>query len=311
MKILVVYNIPKAPFTNLPNDWLITFPQEGKECFEKEEIIALLPEYDVLLSIFSKTVDQEMIDAGKKLKIISNFGVGFNNIDIAYARSKNISVCNTPASVANPTAEHAMALMLCCARRIGELNIKIRLQKESLWGTMRNLGHTLENKTLGIIGMGRIGKNLAKKAEAFGMKIIYTTKESEVPGYKKVDLDTLLKHSDFISIHVPLTQDTTHLISKREFGLMKSNAILINTARGLVVDEKALAIALETGEIAGAGLDVFENEPSVYSKLYGLSNVVLTPHVGNGTVEAREATGGEALSNILHFFTGNPSNVVN
>lgn len=311
MKILVAYNIPRAPFSNLPKEWDIVFPDGDKEFFTKKELIELIPEFDVLLSFFTQNIDKDIIDAGNKLKLISIFGVGFNNVDIEYARKKNITVCNTPQSVCNPTAEHAMALMLSVARRIGECNIKIRLEKEAIWGAMRNLGYTLENKTLGIIGMGRIGKRVAEMAKAFSMNIIYTNRTSDVDGYKKVSLDDLLKKSDFISIHTPLNKETRHLIGKREIIMMKPTAIVINTARGELIDEKALADALEKGKISGAGLDVFESEPSINPKLYTLSNVVLTPHIGSGTVQSRIETGKEALTNIINFVMKRASNVVN
>lgn len=310
MKILIAHQIPQSPFANIPKDWTLTFPEEGKLRFTDEELVRLVPEYDALISFFADPLPNSVIEAGKRLKIISNFGVGYNNIDIEFARSKNISVTNTPKAVCNPTAEHAMALMLAVARRIGEMNIKIRLQKEALWQT-NTLGHTLEGKTLGIIGMGRIGQNLARKAEAFGMKVIYHNRHTEVPGYRSVDMETLLSESDFVSVHVPLTKENTHLIGKKEFEMMKASAYFINTARGAVVDEEALATALETGEIAGAGLDVYEKEPTVNARLYTLSNVVLVPHIGTATYETREATSAEALGNILNFFAGSPTNVVN
>ena len=311
MKILVTYQIPRDPFLNLPRAWEIVFPEEGKECFTEEEIIERVGDCEVLLSIFSRPVSNAVIDAGKKLRLISNFGVGFNNIDIAYARSKNIAVTNTPVSVCNPTAEHAMALMLAVSRRVGECNITLRTKKEAIWGTMRNLGHTLEGKTLGIVGMGRIGQNVAKKAEAFGMKIVYTNSKTEVPGYKRLPLEDLLRTSDVVSLHVPLTPETKGLIGKAELALMRPQAILVNTSRGAVVDETALADHLEAGYLFGAGLDVFEKEPHIEPRLYTMPNVVLTPHVGNGTYEARVATGVEALDNILAFFAGAPTNVVN
>lgn len=310
MKILITHQIPKAPFLNMPADWVITFPEEGKSCFTNEELIGLIPEYDVLVSFFSVPVPNEVIDAGQRLKLISNFGAGFNNIDVAYARSKKITVTNTPEAVSNPTAEHAMGLMLAVCRRIGEMNIKIRLQKEALWKT-NLLGHTLEGKTLGIIGMGHVGQELAKKAAAFGMKTIYCNRHTEIPGYARVSMEELLATSDVISVHVPLTTENTKLIGMKEFRQMKASAFFINTSRGAVVDEDALATALETGEIAGAGLDVFEKEPSVNERLYKLSNVVLVPHIGTATYETREATSKEALSNIIDFFARRPKNVVN
>ena len=217
---------------------------------------------------------------------------------------------NTPKSVCNPTAELAMGLILAVARRIGELNIKIRLQKEGLW-KHNLLGHTVEGKTLGIIGMGRIGQNLAKKAEAFGMKIIYCNRHTEVPGYTRVTMEELLQQADVISVHVPLTKENTKLIGQKEFAKMKPTAYFINTSRGAVVDEEALAEALEKGEIAGAGLDVYEKEPAVNPKLYQFSNIVLAPHIGTATYETREATSAEALANIINFFAGTPTNVVN
>lgn len=232
MKILVTYNLPRAPFEKLPSNWEVTFPQGEK--IKKEELLRLLPEYDVLLSIFHShaNVDKEVIDAGKNLRLISNYGVGYNNIDVTYAREKGIAVTNTPKSVNNPTAELAMALMLSIARRVAECNLRVRQEKETMWGAMSNLGFSLEGKTLGIIGMGNIGKNVARKAEAFGMNIIYYNRHSEVPGYHKTDLDTLLQTSDFITLHTPLTPETRHLIGKRELAMMKSTAILVNTARG-------------------------------------------------------------------------------
>lgn len=311
MKILVTYNLPRIPFNNLPADWELTFPQN--EEMPREEIIRLLPEYDVLLTIFHShsPVDREIIDAGKRLRLISNYGVGYNNIDTAYAREKGIAVTNTPRSVCNPTAELAMALMLALARRVAECDRRIRTEKESLWGTMKNLGASLENKTLGIVGMGNIGKNVARKAEAFGMRVIYYNRRTEVSGYRRVPLDTLLQEADFVSLHTPLTTETRHLIGARELSLMKPTAMLINTARGAVIDETALADALRQKRIAGAALDVFENEPHVTDVLYRLDNVVLTPHIGTGTIDTRIAMAEEALANIRNFFQGTPTNVVN
>lgn len=311
MKILVTYNLPRLPFENLPSDWEITFPLN--EQMSREEILRLLPEYDVLLSIFHShdLVDKEIIDAGSKLKLISNYGVGYNNIDVQYAREKGIAVTNTPHSVNNPTAELAMALMLSAARRVSECNLRIRKEKESMWGTMKNLGFSLDGKTLGIIGMGNIGRNVARKAEAFGMNVIYYNRRTEVAGYQRTDLETLLRISDFITLHTPLTAETRHLIDIREFSLMKPTAILVNTARGAVINEKALVEALRSHVIAGAALDVFEDEPHITEALYGFDNVVLTPHIGTGTIDTRIAMAEEALTNIRNFFNRSPTNVVN
>ncbi len=311
MKILVTYNLPRSPFEKLPADWETTFPAEAQ--MSRKELIELLPEYDVLLTIFHShdSVDKEIIDAGSKLKLISNYGVGYNNIDVRYAREKGIAVTNTPRSVNNPTAELAMALLLNAARRVSECNLRIRKEKESMWGTMKNLGFSLEGKTLGIIGMGNIGRNVARKAEAFGMKIIYHNRRTDVAGYQRTDLDTLLRESDFISLHTPLTPETRHLIGAREFSLMKPSAILVNTARGAIIDEKAMVQALQNHSIAGAALDVFEEEPHISEALYDFDNVILTPHIGTGTIDTRIAMAEEALTNIRNFFEGSPTNVVN
>lgn len=309
MKILVTYKIPTESFAKLGPEHTVTMP-EG-EYFTTEELIRLVPDYDVILGIFTRPIENSVIDAGKNLKLISNFGVGFNNIDIKYARSKGVAVCNTPKAVCFPTAEMTMGLMLSAARRITECDRRLRVEKESMWGVMKNLGFTLEGRTLGIIGMGNIGKTVAEMAKVFRMHVIYHNQHSTVEEYEKVDLDTLLRRSDYISLHTPLTESTRHLIGKRELELMKPTAILINTARGPVVDEAALAECLQNRRIAGAALDVFEAEPHITEILYKLDNVVLAPHNATGTIDTRIATGQEAVDNILNFFNGTPTNVVN
>ncbi len=309
MKILVTYKIPTESFAKLGPEHTVSMP-EG-EYFTTEELIRLVPDYDVILGIFTRPIENSVIDAGKNLKLISNFGVGFNNIDIKYARSKGVAVCNTPKAVCFPTAEMTMGLMLSAARRITECDRRLRVEKESMWGVMKNLGFTLEGRTLGIIGMGNIGKTVAEMAKVFRMHVIYHNQHSTVEGYEKVDLDTLLRRSDYISLHTPLTESTRHLIGKRELELMKPTAILINTARGPVVDEAALAECLQNHRIAGAALDVFEAEPHITEILYKLDNVVLAPHNATGTIDTRIATGQEAVDNILNFFNGTPTNVVN
>lgn len=309
MKILVTYDIPREPFRHLPSDWEITFPRGEK--FSKEEILQILPQYDILLAIFSRPIDREMIDAGKNLKLISNYGVGYNNIDIRYAREKGITVCNTPQAVSVPTAELCMALMLSAARRIPEMDQRIRTEKESMWGVMKNLGVGLEGKTLGIIGMGHIGQEVAHRAAAFGMNILYYNRRTEVPGYERADLKTLLRRSDFITLHTPLNEESKHLIGEKELKLMKKTAILVNTARGAVIDEQALCQCLKNREIAAAALDVFEREPHITEELYTLDNVILVPHIGTATIDCRIAMAEEALENIRNFLSGHPTNVVN
>ncbi|MDR1273189.1 MAG: dihydrofolate reductase [Odoribacteraceae bacterium] len=309
MKILVTYRIPVESFSGLGEEHAYTLPE--KEYFTNKELMQMIGEYDALLPIFQRPLDRALIDAGRRLKIISNYGVGYNNIDIAYARSRGIVVCNTPRSVCYPTAEMAMGLMLSAARRVAECDRRVRVEREGMWGTMRNLGFTLEGRTLGIIGMGNIGKTVAGMAAAFRMEVIYHNRRSSVEGYERVDLETLLRRSDFVSIHAPLTGETRHMLGERELAWMKPTAFLINTARGAIIHEEALAACLAKRAIAGAALDVFEREPHVTESLYALDNVVLTPHNATGTVDTRIATGREAIANILNFYAGHPTNVVN
>ena len=250
MKVLVTYNIPRESFAKLGKEHTITMP-EG-EYFTTEELIKLVPDYDVILGIFTRTIDNAVIEAGKKLKVISNFGVGYNNIDIKFARSKGIAVCNTPKAVCFPTAEMAMGLMLSAARRITECDRRIRVEKESMWGVMKNLGFTLEGRTLGIIGMGNIGRKVAQIAAAFGCRVIFysVTGKSSCTDYERVDFDTLLAESDVLSLHCPLSDLTRHLINKEALKKMKSSAVLVNVARGPVVCDEDLYEALVEGEIA-------------------------------------------------------------
>ncbi|MCC8174571.1 MAG: dihydrofolate reductase [Odoribacter sp.] len=309
MKILVTYDLPREAFKNIPANWEFTFPDNEK--FSREELIKVLPDYEILVAVFNHKIDKEIIDAGKNLKLISNYGVGYDNIDVKYAKERNILVSNTPQSVCNPTAELCMSLLLSLSRRIAEIDRKIRIEKEALWGAMNNLGVGLEGKTLGIIGMGRIGKSVAQKAEAFGMKIIYHNRKHEVKGYERKELEDLLKDSDFISIHTPLTESTHHLLNKEKLSLLKESAFVINTSRGAVIDEKELTNFLKEKKIAGAALDVFEYEPHITEELYKMDNVVLTPHLGTATYEGRLAMAEEALNNIKCFEKGEPTNIVN
>ncbi|GAG26872.1 unnamed protein product, partial [marine sediment metagenome] len=234
------------------------------------------------------------------------------------ATKKKIVVTNTPDVVTEPTAEIAFGLILSLMRKISECNNKLRSEKDFQWGIMKNLGRTLNGKTLGIIGMGKIGRAVTHKAVAFGMKIIYYDLNPLSPELEKnlsvvyFSLTDLLKNSDVISIHTPLTDQTFHLLGKKEFEMMKPTAYLINTARGPVIDENILVEFLKTKKIAGAGLDVFENEPTISKDLLAMDQVVLTPHIGTGTIETRIEMAKAASRNIIDFFEGKiPKYVVN
>lgn len=314
-KVLVIYRIPEDGLKLLKENYVITYPK--KNYFTKNEIVERIKDQDALLSIFNISIDKDIIEAGTKLKIISNYGVGFNNIDMETASKKGITICNTPHSVCKPTAELCIGLMLSLSRRIAECNHRLRSKDSINWGVMENLGSGIYNKTLGIVGMGSIGKEVARLASIFNMKIIYHNRKrldidiEKQYNCKYVSKKEILKNSDFLSLHTPLTEYTRHYISTSELETMKSSAFLINTSRGPVVNEEALAFALDNKTIAGAALDVFENEPKINSKLYSLNNAVIVPHIGTATKESRIEMGIEASKNIISYFEGNPVNVVN
>lgn len=283
----------------------------------KEEIIVALEGKEALICPLSDKIDREVIDGAKDLKLILNYGAGFDNIDIAYAREKGIVVCNAPApSSAVSTAELAFALMLAQARQLIRGEKDLRNGGFRGWRPTYFLGQQLKGKTLGIFGMGNIGQNLAKRALAFDMKVIYnsrTRKEAiEELGATYVSFDELLKESDFISLHSAFVPELKHKFDANAFKAMKNTATFINAARGPLIDEQALADALKDGTIAGAALDVYEFEPKVTEDLLHLDNVTLAPHLGNATVEARLEMGNACVDNLEDFIAGRkPRNQVN
>lgn len=307
-RILFQFRIPMEEFSILPSHFEIVVPQE--DFFPADEFNRLLGEAEVLVSVFGQKVTRTMIDKAPKLKLIANYGVGYDNIDLAYATEKGIVVTNTPDPVTEPTAELAMGLMVSVARNISGFNRDLRLNKVPAWTVLNNLTTTLYGKTLGIVGMGAIGRSLARRALAFGMNIIYhNRKRLDISTEQKyqaayTDLESLLRNADVVSLNVPATTETYHMIGVSEFKIMKSQAILINTARGAVVDQQALMSALKNREIAGAGLDVFEQEPAIPHELLNMSQVVLTPHVGSATREARSEMSSLVAAIITGFFAG-------
>lgn len=307
-KVLITTRLLPEGFKELHKHFEVHMPE--KEVFTQEELIELIPQFDALLPTFVFKIDSKLMDAATNLKIIANYGVGYNNIDVDYATQKGIVVCNTPNPVTEPTAEMAFALMHAVARRIAECNRKLRTPNAIEWGVLKNLGLGIYGKTLGVIGMGRIGKAIARRALASGMEIVYHNRnrlplEDEAQYQAKyVSMEELLRCSDFISISTPLTEQTQHLIDKPQFDLMKPNAILINTARGAVINEQALVDALKAGKLWGAGLDVYEFEPQITAELLTMDNVVLAPHNGTATIDARNAIAADASENIIRFFEG-------
>ena len=285
-------------------------PKDGFARLADHQLGVPMSEADVLVSTFDFRVTAEMISSMPQLKLVANFGVGFNNIDLDACRARGICVTNTPQPVIEPTAELAFSLMHAVARRTAELDRRLREGTCEPFGVMNNLGHTLYDKTLGIIGMGRIGQALARRAVAAGMHIVYHNRHrlaeaiEQQYGARYVTMDELLAMSDYVSLNLPYTADVHHIIGSAELSKMKPSSYLINTARGAHVDEAALVQALQQGVIAGAAMDVYEHEPQITPALKALDNVVLSPHVGTGTWEGRIAMEENVSDNILYFAAG-------
>lgn len=279
-----------------------------------EELLETIKDFDAIIVRSRTKVTREVIEAAPRLKIIARAGVGVDNIDVKAATEKGIMVINAPESTSITVAEHTMGLILALARKI---HLADKSVKEGRWDKSKFMGIELNNKTLGVIGMGRIGSQVVKRAKSFGMNVLvhdpYISRETaDEMGVEIVDLETLLKKSDIITIHVPLTPETRYLISDRELDMMKDTAFIINCARGGIVDEKALYNALNEGRIGGAALDVFEEEPPKDSPLLELDNVVLTPHIGASTVEAQRDAAIIVANEIKKVFEGGtPQNVLN
>ncbi len=267
---------------------------------------------DAVISTLTDRIDAALLSVASRLKIIANYAVGYNNIDLAAARARGIVVTNTPDVLTDATADLTWALLLSVARRVLEGDRWMRAGTWPGWAPTQMLGHDVSGKTLGIIGMGRIGQAVAQRAQGFRMNVLYTSRRPcpSLPGtssWTHRPLTDVLRHSDFVSMHVPLTETTHHLIGPRELAMMKATSFLINTSRGPVVDEAALVSALQVGKIAGAGLDVYEQEPIVHAGLTALPNVVLLPHLGSATLDTRVRMGRICLENIAAVLEGTPA----
>jgi len=282
---------------------------EGDIPPSKEEIMEGVRGKDALICLLTDPIDKEVIDASPSLKIIANYAVGYDNIDVEYATKKGIVVTNTPGVLTETVADLTWALILSIARRICEGDEFMRQGKFKGWAPLLMLGGDIYGKTLGIIGAGRIGRAVARRAKGFNMNVIYYSRHrneeiEREANAKYADLDELLAKSDFVSLHVPLTEETYHMIGWKELNKMKRTAYLINTARGKCIDEDALYRALKKGVIAGAALDVFENEPSVHEGLKELKNVILTPHIGSASLETRTRMAEIVARNVIAVLDG-------
>ena len=306
-KVLVTREIPAAGLRPL-EAYDLTVLSEAPPA--RDELLEAVEGAVGVLSNVTEKMDAEFMDAaGDGLRIIANMAVGYDNVDVEAAAERGIVVTNTPGVLDETTADTAFMLLLAAARRLGESERTLRAGKWEWWGPKLFVGVDVWGKTLGIVGMGRIGQAVARRGRGFGMEILYHNRsrnegaENELDA-RYADLDELLETADFVSVHTPLTEETRHLIGPEELEKMKPTAVLVNTSRGPVVDEGALADALADGRIFAAGLDVYEEEPKVHPKLLGLENAVLAPHIGSGSRETRDGMAVLAAENIVAVLSG-------
>ncbi len=306
-RVLVTREIPEAGLRPL-EDFDVTILSEAPP--ERDDLLEAARGAEGVLSTVTERIDGEFMDAaGDSLKVVANMAVGYDNVDVEAANERGIVVANTPGVLDETTADVAFMLLLAAARRLGESERTLRAGKWEWWGPKLFMGPDVWGKKLGIIGLGRIGQAVARRARGFGMEILYhnRSRKREAEGElhaRYIDLDELLDTADFVSVHTPLTDETHHLIGAPEFEKMKPEAVLVNTSRGPVVDEAALADALADGRIFAAGLDVYEEEPKVHPKLLELENVVLAPHIGSGSIETRDKMATLAAENLAAVLRG-------
>lgn len=309
MKVFITGRIPKLAFKILSDSGFQVSSFNKDIAIAKNELFQKTKFADGIISLLSTRIDKEFIDNLNNCKIIANYAVGYNNIDLKYAKEKGIVVTNTPDVLTDSTSDIAISLIFACARRIAEGDRFVRAGKFKGWKPDLMLGQKLIDKTLGIVGAGRIGQETARKAKAFGLKIIYYSLSKKYnfeleTQAKKVSLETLMKKSDIISIHLPLTDKTKNLVNRNYLDLMKPSAIFVNTARGEVVDEDYLISLLKKKKIFSAGFDVYKNEPNINKNLMMLENVVLLPHIGSATVETRNKMAELAAKNVILVLHG-------
>ena len=316
MKVYVTRQIPETGISLLKKQFDVTVYHEKKPV-PPDILLKEAEDADAVLSLLSDKIDEKLFSMAKKLKIVANYAVGYNNIDIDAARKYNIPVTHTPGVLTNATSEIAFALMIALTRNILVSDQFTRDGKFVGWDPLLFLGDELRGKTIGLVGMGRIGRDMAEKCRAFGMNIIYHNRKPVAheletglnAEYK--DFRSLLRLSDVISIHTPLTESTHHLFDKQSFNEMKEGVYIINTSRGEVIDEKALSQALVSGKVKGAGLDVYEFEPQITNELLSMKNVILLPHIGSATIETRDNMAVMAAENIISVLSGKkPLNLI-
>jgi glyoxylate reductase len=284
-------------------------PQDG--ALSSDELRSALAEVDAVVCLLTDVIDAAAVAAAVNVKVIANVAVGYNNIDVDACTAAGIAVCNTPGVLDETTADLAFALILAASRLMSEAEHDLRAGQWQGWRISQYLGMDVHGATLGLVGYGRIGRAVARRAEGFGMRVIHHTRRPTAePGYEG-DLDTLLRQSDIVSVHVPLSDETRHLLDARRLGLLKPTAVLVNTARGPIVDEQALAVALEEGRLFAAGLDVYEREPAVDPRLLRAPHTVLLPHIGSASIATRTRMARLASTAVVDVLAGRtPPNLV-
>ncbi len=303
--VALARRLPPAVEAELARHVDLVVPSGAEGWLTPDQIASAVRSADALVPSVADRVPAAAIeDPARRIRIIANFGAGTDNIDLAAARRAGIVVTNTPDVLAEDTADIALYLMLAVLRRTADAERELRAGAWTGWRPTHIFGRTLHGKTLGIVGYGRIGRALARRASALGMRVVAAERPGLDASVTSRPLDELLRTSDVVSLHTPATSETRHMIDARRLALMPSHAILINTARGTLVDEHALMHALRTGTIAGAGLDVYEREPHLSADLLALPNVVMLPHIGSATIETRDAMGTLVIRNLLSFFNG-------
>jgi glyoxylate reductase len=309
MKVLVTGRLPEQVMAVIKEEHDVEAHGEDRP-MERQRLLDLVGDKEGLLCMITDRIDREVVERAPKLKMIANLAVGYDNIDVAAATVRGIPVSNTPNVLTDATADITFALILATARRVVEGDRRTRAGEFRFWAPLHFLGREVSGKILGIIGFGRIGRAVARRAKGFEMRILYHSRrrleilEEKELGVSYSDFNGLLEKSDFVTLHVPLTDRTHHLIGLHELEAMKPSSYLINTSRGPVVDEQALLEVLRAGKIEGAGLDVYENEPNLIPGLTELKNVVLLPHMGSGTIETRTRMGLKAAENLLAGLKG-------
>jgi glyoxylate reductase len=311
-RVLVARRLPPGGLDPLTEAGHELVEPDGKRGFTHDELVAVAPDVDAIVCLLTDKVDAAVLSAGApRLRVVANVAVGYDNIDLQAAADHGIAVCNTPGVLDETTADLAFLLVLAAARRAWEAESDLRGGRWPGWDIDQYLGRDVHGAVLGVVGFGRIGQAVARRAAGFGMEVLHhTRRDTGMVGWR-ADLDALLAESDIVTLHVPLTDETRHLVDARRLRLMKRDAVLVNTSRGPVVDEEALATALEDGTIFAAGLDVYEREPEVHPRLLAAPRTVLLPHIGSASVATRTRMARVAAANVIAVLAGeSPPNPV-